>query len=1537
MGDSLHAAREGDLILHPPLMAELVSGLTEAVIYAAATAAVAAAIGGAVVAVVGTGGAAATLTPLIAGVLVGAAAMLPAGEDKSIGEHISDLSSWVGNSMFPPEPYGAIDSGSSNTRINGMPAARAAGIVTGASEAEPSAEAPSILENIGNYAMMGASLMLPVIGLAQEINSIFNPPVATPANPGTQPAELDTVKCSKHPVPNFVAQGSDKVFINGHPAARVGDKSTCDGPIGMTFSPNVRVGGGTVTVRDIRDGKSAAAKIIGLVAGMLLARRVKSRSRPRNAPKPRSRIPGCKGHPVLVATGSKRLDGPEDLDFSLPGLLAIDWSRRYDSNDLRDDGLLGKGWSLPYEVRLERVPHPQGGELWIYVDEDGSRIELGRMVPGSALLSTLDGVAIFHQDDGITVVEDIYSGQYQVFKTDPTEHSRSRLVQLGDRNLNRLELLYDDQGRLQLLVDAFGRTAVQLRHDNQHGRRVREVWRLQLAPGDAFEIADQQLLVSYRYTQAGQLAEVRDASGQTVRRFTYTAAGCMASQTLASGVVHHYEWASLAVPPDGVASHGGWPRDLPAPLEAQPTHQWRVMRHHSDSAEDYHFDYDLAQGLTRVRDSLGREESFHWGPHYEIHRYVDALGNLWQETFQQGQLIASTEPDGSQWCYSYDGAGRLVCSQDPLGRSESIAYGEHWALPLSIVSPGGASLRMQYDCQGNVLSETDALGNTTGYRYDDRGRLLAITDAHGRQRRFTWNDRGQLLSYRDCSGHVTHYRYTERGELAESVNPRGERSRYRYDVRGYLIESQGADGRTDHYQVNAAGQLTRHIDGAGRTTHWHFDSSGRLLQRIDPMGAALSLNYDAYGRLRALVNENGESYRFEWDALDRALTQQNLDGGGYAYTYDHRGNVTCVAHHPVPDQAHDTAIQIHQLEHDAVGRLLRKHTTDGCTEYVHDEGDNLLSVTFTDKQGNARRLAFSYDRMGRLLSETSAAGTVGYAHDELNNLQSLTLPDQRRINHLYYGSGHLHQLNLDGRVICDFERDSMHDEVLRTQGQLQTRTRYDSCGRLQQRAIHYRDASSMTLALLQKDYRYDDGDNLVCETFTQTQRPGTGNPAQQEHALRFRSAGLGNGSCQGSVSYDYGPSQRIYGVTRRLALGDVPIVEHYGYDRAGNLIEGYQPKAHVRHNRVTVHQDKRYRYDGFGRMIEKRSGSRLLQRFEYDAEHRLVRVNQQRGTVHERIEFSYDPLGRRIGKRLYRSGHEQPVSRTDFLWQGLRLLQEVQDGKSSLYLYADPGSHEPLARIDGAPGQEVVQYFHTNIAGLPEQLTDAQGNSVWYSDYLLWGRSREEWHAPDQNRQQNLRMQGQYLDRETGLHYNTFRYYDPDIGRFTQQDPLGLEGSINLYAYAPNPLTWIDPLGLSECSLLDRIIQDANKVASPGGEVTARQAQILRGNLPVVQRRNAAQNQAMRKEFVKTEKGLIKQWEKNTNRTWPDGATAHHVIPLESGGANKWWNLMPTHGTLPNHSLPGIPGPHAAGGVLRTTIQQGRKALPPKTITDLRL
>jgi RHS repeat-associated protein len=71
--------------------------------------------------------------------------------------------------------------------------------------------------------------------------------------------------------------------------------------------------------------------------------------------------------------------------------------------------------------------------------------------------------------------------------------------------------------------------------------------------------------------------------------------------------------------------------------------------------------------------------------------------------------------------------------------------------------------------------------------------------------------------------------------------------------------------------------------------------------------------------------------------------------------------------------------------------------------------------------------------------------------------------------------------------------------------------------------------------------------------------------------------------------------------------------------------------------------------------------------------------------------------------------------------------------------------------------------------------------------------------AQPQQTHQPLRFQGQYYDAETGLHYNRYRYFEPEVGFFTSQDPIALLGGLHLYRYAPKPDSWSDPLGLNPC------------------------------------------------------------------------------------------------------------------------------------------
>lgn len=114
---------------------------------------------------------------------------------------------------------------------------------------------------------------------------------------------------------------------------------------------------------------------------------------------------------------------------------------------------------------------------------------------------------------------------------------------------------------------------------------------------------------------------------------------------------------------------------------------------------------------------------------------------------------------------------------------------------------------------------------------------------------------------------------------------------------------------------------------------------------------------------------------------------------------------------------------------------------------------------------------------------------------------------------------------------------------------------------------------------------------------------------------------------------------------------------------------------------------------------------------------------------------------------------------------------------------------------DQAAIDEVFHAIITDLVGAPTELVTPDGEIAWHSNTDVWGRTvgtpvGHDVECP-------LRFPGQYHDAETGLHYNLHRYYDPDTAAYLTPDPLGLAPSPNDHAYVPNPLTFVDPLGLA--------------------------------------------------------------------------------------------------------------------------------------------
>ena len=475
------------------------------------------------------------------------------------------------------------------------------------------------------------------------------------------------------------------------------------------------------------------------------------------------------------------------------------------------------------------------------------------------------------------------------------------------------------------------------------------------------------------------------------------------------------------------------------------------------------------------------------------------------------------------------------------------------------------------------------------------------------------------------------------------------------------------------------------------------------------------------------------------------------------------------------DKVQETAYQ-----YDLDGNLVRAANRHSITCFDYNENGQLIAQhqwKVPSKEENARNglpetdwRDAQYDMLYLPVTET-----VRYHYDFNGNRTATVLPDGRQINYLYYGSGHLHQISLDDEVITDIERDKLHREIYRTQGKLASRYELDPLGRLKRQIATLNDlteggkgktkvAAGYSQTAVKRSYGYDRTGNLTHST---DQRTGT-------------------------TQFEYDKLGRITQAGNEL----------FAFDPAHNILS--DDLNAVTDNRLKTYNGTTYYYDDLGNLIHRELADGEVQNYFYDLHDQLVKaeVFKKDGTK-ETWAYSYDALGRRIGKGRLKDGEVSDglEEETGFVWDGSHLLQEVHSDGRYTYIYTDPGSYEPLAQVrdwtteDGESRQQ-THYFHCDQIGIPREMTDKDGNLLWFGNYTGWGRLKEETRVTD-SAYQPFRLQNQYADRETGLHYNFFRYYEPDVGRFVSQDPIGLMGGENLYWFAPNAQDWVDPLGES--------------------------------------------------------------------------------------------------------------------------------------------
>ncbi len=493
-------------------------------------------------------------------------------------------------------------------------------------------------------------------------------------------------------------------------------------------------------------------------------------------------------------------------------------------------------------------------------------------------------------------------------------------------------------------------------------------------------------------------------------------------------------------------------------------------------------------------------------------------------------------------------------------------------------------------------------------------------------------------------------------------------------------------------------------------------------------------------------------------------------------------------------------------EYDPVGNLAAVLDAKGqkiATTYdAANRPDLVLHYAAGDHETAVKTIDFDFDTLGRLAAYSDGATSAVYTYDDLGRKLTET------VDYGPFQLGHAYTYTANGRK----QTYTGPDGVTHTYA-------YDENNRLA--SIDIPGVGPVTFG----DHQWNSP--------TRTSYPGGGSretgyaPLMRPQSLVAKAPAQVEGMQYG---YQYSPAGNItekatehgtysygYDELYRLTSADNPTLpdEAFTYDVLGNRLTSADVAGEWitnLNNELQGYGDVSFEYDANGNTVRKTQGTDVTV-YAYDIADRLVRVEDGGGGVI--AEYGYDPFGRRLWKDV-------AGVRTYFVYAEEGLVGEFSttgvEQKTYGYLPGSLWTTNPLYQKTG--GQ--YYWYRNDHLGTPQQMVDSTGAVVWVVEAQVFGAA----FATVGLVENNLRFPGQYFDGETGLHYNWFRYFDPDTGSYLRLDPI--RDQLNWYVYGGgNPVANVDPLGLYDPFGPLRTL--SNIVPSFGREVQATNEIIQEG------------------------------------------------------------------------------------------------------------